>query len=174
MTSSRCTGAVALLLLAVFSFETGHTAAASRFQSAAVQATQRSQRKLRAEERKRRDQEEEDQVENNADGYNGYDGYEGYNANNAYNGSDTLIFRGTGFGKKWNEFFGSMKTWGSNLSNNHNSSLSDECTSTQDSSDRDSSSDYGGSYQGSGFGHYTNDSWNSGNPLSRRIRRHEL
>jgi hypothetical protein len=152
MTSSRCTGAAMLLLaFAVFSFETVHVAAAPSLQSAA------SHPKLRAEKGKRREQEdkeEEGQDENDVDGYSGY---------NAYNASDTLTFSGTGFGKKWNEFFGSMKTWGSNLSKNHSSSLSDESTSTQDSSYAGNSSDYGGSYQGSGYGHYTNDSWNSGN-----------
>jgi hypothetical protein len=161
MTSSRYTGAVALLLaLAMFSFETGHVAAASSLQSAAVQATQ-SHPKLRAKEGKRREQEdqeeEEGQDENNADGYDGYEGY------NAYNGSDTLTFRGTGFGQKWSEFFGNMKTWGSNLGKNHSSSLSDESTITQDSSYAGNSSDYSGSYQGSGYGHYTNDFWNNGN-----------
>jgi hypothetical protein len=165
-TSSRCTGAVALLFaLAVLSFETGHVAAVSSLPSTPVQATQSHPSKLRAKEGKRRLQEDEDeeeeedgQDENNADGYTGYDGFEGYNS---YNGSDTLTFSGTGFGSKWNEFFGSMKTWGSNFKN-HSSSLSDDSTSSQDSSYAGNSSDYGGRYQGSGYGHYTNDSWNSG------------
>jgi hypothetical protein len=166
MTSSRCKGAVALLVaLAMFSFETGHVVTASSLPSAAVQATQSHPKKLRAakDQHKRReqeDQEEEGQVENNEDGYNGYGGYNTYNA---YNGSDTLTFRGTGFGKKWNEFFGNMKSWGSNLNKNHSSSLSDASTSTQNSSYAGNSSDYGRSYQESGYGHYTNDSWNSGN-----------
>jgi hypothetical protein len=143
MTSSRCTGAVALLVaLALFSFETGHVATASSLPSAAVQATQSHPKKLRAakkqDQRKRREQQdqEEGQVENDEDGYNGYGGY------NAYNGSDTLTFRGTGFGKKWNEFFGNMKSWGKN----HSSSLSDASSSTQDSSYVGNSSDYGRSY----------------------------
>jgi hypothetical protein len=148
----------------------------------AVREHQKPSRSLQNEDEDEDEDEGEDQVQDNdngnEDGYDayssGYSGYEAYGAYSAYSGyyngsnetENKLTFSGTGFGEKWNKFFKSMKSWGSNMSN-HSSSGTDESTSTsvQDSSSSSAgdNSEYAENLEASGYGHYTNDYWNQGN-----------